>query len=118
MTDGYATDYVHRFNAKGEYLATFGGKEAPYNFKTLHKIAIDNRFDPPRLVGTDRASGRVVHLSLEGEMLGEIATGLLLPAAAVVQGDYLAVGELKGRVTVFDKENKVVARTRRESESR
>jgi len=110
VTDGYATDYVHRFNAKGEYLATFGGKEAPYNFKTLHKIAIDNRFDPPRLVGTDRASGRVVHLSLDGEMLGEIATGLLLPAAAVVQGDYLAVGELKGRVTVFDKENKVVAR--------
>lgn len=110
VTDGYATDYVHRFNAKGEYLATFGGKAAPYNFKTLHKIAIDNRFEPARLVGTDRANGRVVHLSLEGEMIGEIATGLLLPAAAVVQGDLLAVGELKGRVTIFDKDNQVVAR--------
>lgn len=110
VTDGYASDYVHRFNAKGEYLASFGGKEAPYLFKTLHKIAIDPRFDPPRLVGTDRANNRVVHLSLEGEFLGEIATDLLLPAAAVVQGDYLAVGELKGRVTVFDKENQVVAR--------
>lgn len=110
VTDGYATDYVHRFNAKGEYLATFGGKAAPYGFKTLHKIAIDTRFDPPRLVGTDRANNRVVHLSLEGELLGEIATDLLLPAAAVVQGDLLAVGELKGRVTIFDKENRVVAR--------
>jgi hypothetical protein len=110
VTDGYSSDYVHRFNAKGEYLATFGGKAAPYNFKTLHKIAIDNRFDPPRIVGTDRANNRVVHLSLEGELIGEIATGLLLPAAAVVQGDYLAVGELKGRVSVFDKENQVVAR--------
>ena len=98
VTDGYASDYVHRFNAKGEYLASFGGKEAPYHFKTLHKIAIDPRFDPPRLVGTDRANNRVVHLSLEGELLGEIATDLLLPAAAVVQGDYLAVGELKGRL--------------------
>jgi hypothetical protein len=110
VTDGYASDYVHRFNAKGEYLASFGGKAAPYNFKTLHKIAIDNRFDPPRLVGTDRANNRVVHLSLEGEVIGEVATDLLMPAAAVVQGDFLAVGEIKGRVTIFDKENKVVAR--------
>lgn len=110
VTDGYSSDYVHRFTAKGDYVATFGGKAAPYHFKTLHKIAIDNRFDPARIVGTDRANNRVVHLSLEGELLGEIATELLLPAAAVVQGDYLAVGELKGRVTVFDKENQVVAR--------
>jgi hypothetical protein len=110
VTDGYASDRVHRFNAKGEYLATFGGKAAPYNFKTLHKIAIDTRFDPPRLVGTDRANNRAVHLSLEGELIGEIATDLLMPAAAVVQGDLLAVGEIKGRVTIFDKENRVVAR--------
>ncbi len=109
VTDGYASDYVHRFNAKGEYQSSFGGKGAPYNFKTLHKIAIDNRFDPPRLVGTDRANNRVVHLSLEGELIGEVATGLLLPAAAVVQGDLLAVGEIKGRVTIFDKENRIVA---------
>lgn len=110
VTDGYASDYVHRFNAKGEYLASFGGKAAPYNFKTLHKICVDTRFEPARLVGTDRANGRVVHLSLEGKLLGEIATDLLMPAAAVVQGDLLAVGEIKGRVTIFDKENKVVAR--------
>lgn len=110
VTDGYASDYVHRFNAKGEYVASFGGKAAPYNFKTLHKIAIDNRFDPPRLVGTDRANDRVVHLSLEGEMLGEIATDLWFPAAAVVQGDLLAVGEIKGRISLFDKDNQVVAR--------
>ncbi|MBL9153655.1 MAG: hypothetical protein JNK37_14265 [Verrucomicrobiales bacterium] len=110
VTDGYATDYVHRFNAKGEYLSSFGGKAAPYLFKTLHKIAVDTRFDPPRLVGTDRANNRVVHLSLEGELLGEIATDLLMPAAAVVQGDFLAVGEIKGRVTIFDKANQVVAR--------
>ena len=110
VTDGYASDRVHRFNARGEYLASFGGKAAPYNFKTLHKIAIDTRFDPPRIVGTDRANNRAVHLSLEGELIGEIATDLLMPAAAVVQGDFLAVGEIKGRVTVFDKENRVIAR--------
>lgn len=110
VTDGYASDYVHRFNSKGEYVNSFGGKAAPYHFKTLHKIAIDTRFDPPRLVGTDRANNRAVHLSLEGELIGEISTDLLMPAAAVVQGDYLAIGEIKGRITIFDKDNQVVAR--------
>lgn len=32
-----------------------------------------------------------------------------MPAALVVQGDYLAVGEIKGRVAVFDKAGEVVA---------
>jgi hypothetical protein len=109
ITDGYSSDKVHRFNAKGEYLATFGGKAAPYNFQTLHKIAIDTRFEPARIVGVSRTDGRVVHMTMEGEYLGDVATGLMKPAALVVQGDFLAVGEILGRVTVLDKEGKVVA---------
>ena len=108
ITDGYSSDKVHRFNAKGKYLATFGGKAAPYNFKTLHKIAVDTRFEPVRIVGVSRADGRVVHMSTEGEYLGDVATDLLMPAALVVQGDFLAVGEIKGRVSVFDKQGALV----------
>lgn len=108
VTDGYSTDLVHRFDASGRYLATFGGKAAPYNFSTLHKIAVDTRFDPVRIVGVSRADGRVVHMSLEGEFIGNVATDLLMPAALVVQGDLLAVGEIKGRITLLDKEGKIV----------
>ena len=110
VSDGYASDYVHRFDRTGKYLKSFGGKKAPYNFKTLHKIAIDSRFTPVRIIGVDRANGRVVHLSLEGELLGVIATDMLLPAAVAVQGDYAAIGELKGQVTILDKAGKVVAK--------
>lgn len=109
VTDGYASDYVHRFNSKGEYQASFGGRVAPYNFKTLHKIAIDTRFDPPRIIGADRANLRVVHLSLDGKFLGEVAKDMLLPAAVVVHGDYAAIGEIKGRVTLLDKAGKAAA---------
>jgi len=109
VTDGYATDYVHRFNAKGEYLASFGGKAEPYKFSTLHKIAVDTRFEPARIVGTDRANGRVVHMTLEGQIIGDVATGLLMPAAVAIHGDLLAIGEIKGRVTILDKEGKIVA---------
>lgn len=108
VTDGYSSDLIHRFNAQGGYLATFGGKEAPFGFQTLHKIAIDTRFDPPRIVGVSRTDGRVVHVSMDGEWIGDFATDLLMPAALVVHGDLLAVGEIKGRVTFLDKEGKIV----------
>jgi hypothetical protein len=109
VTDGYSSDYVHRFDKTGKYLQSFGGKQPPYSFKTLHKIAIDPRFDPPRIIACDRANGRVVHLSLDGDFLGVIVTDLLLPAAVAVQGELAVIGELKGRVTVLDKEGKIVA---------
>lgn len=108
VTDGYSSDLIHRFDAEGKYLATFGGKEAPYRFQTLHKIAVDTRFDPARIVGVSRTDGRVVHLGLDGKFLGDVATGLRKPAALVVRGDLLAVGEILGRITVLNKEGETV----------
>ena len=110
VTDGYASDYVHRFDRTGQYLKSFGGRKAPYNLQTLHKIAIDTRFQPARIIGCDRANMRVVHFSLDGEFLGVVATDLLLPAAVAIHGDYAAIGELKGQVTILDKAGKVVTR--------
>ncbi len=109
VTDGYSSDYIHRFDKTGKYLNSFGGKKEPYGFKTFHKIAIDTRFDPPRIIGCDRANGRVVHLSLDGAFLGVIATDLLLPAAVAIHGDYAVIGEIKGQITVLDKAGKVAA---------
>jgi hypothetical protein len=110
VTDGYASDYIHRFDRNGKYLTSFGGKKEPYNFSTLHKLTMDTRFSPVRIIACDRANNRVVHLSLDGQFLGVVATDLLLPAAIVVAGDHAIVGELKGRVTVLDKAGAVVAR--------
>jgi len=110
VADGYASDYIHRFDKSGKYLASFGGKAAPYNFNTLHKLTIDTRFTPPRIIATDRANNRVVHLSLDGAFLGVVSGDLMLPAALVLSGDNVIVGELRGRVTVLDKSGKVVSR--------
>jgi hypothetical protein len=110
VSDGYASDYIHRFDRHGRYLTSFGGKAPPYSFNTLHKLAIDTRFDPPRIIATDRANNRVVHLSLAGDFLSVVARDLLLPAAVVLDGDKAVVGELSGRVTVLDKAGAVVER--------
>jgi hypothetical protein len=108
VTDGYASDFVHRFNKTGKYLASFGGKQPPYSFNTLHKLAVDTRFQPARLIACDRANNRVVHLSLTGEFLGVVASGLRLPAAVAIDGDRAIVGELNGRVSILDKAGAVV----------
>ena len=109
VADGYASDYIHRFDRTGKYLTSFGGKKAPYNFNTLHKLAVDTRFRPARLIACDRANNRVVHLSLDGEFLGVVAQDLLLPAAIVISGDYAIVGELRGRASILDRSGKVVS---------
>ena len=110
VTDGYASDYIHRFDRTGKYLKSFGGKKEPYNFSTLHKLAIDTRFQPVRLIACDRANNRVVHLSLDGDFLGVVAKDLRLPAAVVISGEYAIVGELRGQVSVLDKAGQVVTR--------
>jgi hypothetical protein len=110
VADGYASDYIHRFDRTGRHLASFGGKKEPYSFNTLHKLAIDTRFEPARIIATDRANNRVVHLSLTGEFLGVVARDLLLPAAVVISGDNAIVGELTGRVTILDKAGAVAGR--------
>ena len=110
VTDGYASDFIHRFDRNGKYLSSFGGKAAPYSFNTLHKLAIDTRFQPARLIAVDRANNRVVHMSLTGEFLGVVAKDLLLPAAVVISGDHAIIGELTGRVTILDKTGGVAAR--------
>jgi hypothetical protein len=110
VADGYASDYIHRFDRNGKYLGSFGGKNPPYSFNTLHKLAVDTRFTPARIIACDRANNRVVHLSLEGVFLGVVAKDLLLPAAIAISGEHAIVGELTGRVTVLDKSGAVVTR--------
>ena len=101
--DGYATDYIHIFSPDGKYEKSIGGKAAPYGFKTNHKIAIDTRFEPPRILCCDRENRRVVHLSLDGEVLGTIAD-MKRPAAVAIFGEWAAVAEIEGRVSLLDKQ--------------
>ena len=108
VVDGYSSDMIHHFDKAGKYLKSFGGKKE-FGTKTLHKICIDTRYKPARILGADREGLRLIHISLEGKFIGVYAKDVLRPAAVAVHGDLAVTGEIKGRATLYDKAGKVVA---------
>jgi hypothetical protein len=113
LSDGYASNHIFKFDKDGKYLMHFGTKgNGLKEFNTAHGMTLDTRYTPPRLLISDRnhqPKGRLVHYSLEGEFIGEVATGLGMPTSAVVQGDYVSVPDLKGRVVILDKDNTIMS---------
>jgi hypothetical protein len=109
VADGYGLDYIHQFDRDGHYIKSFGGKGAPWSFDQAHKIAIDTRFSPARLLVTDRRHRRIVAMDLDGKILNVFGEGLRLPSAFSLRGDELAVAELEGRISILDKDGKTIA---------
>jgi hypothetical protein len=107
--DGYGRDFIHRFDKAGRYLNTFGGQGEPWNFKQCHKIALDPRFKPARLLCTDRLHDRLLQMDLDGRVLGVFAEGLRWPSALAVFRDELAVAEAGGRVTILGPNADIIA---------
>jgi hypothetical protein len=113
LSNGYATNHIFKFDKNGKYLSHFGSKgNGLKEFNTAHGMTLDTRYTPNRLLVCDRnhqPKGRLVHYSLEGEFLGEVITGLGMPTSAIVQGDYVSVPDLQGRLVILDKNNTIMA---------
>jgi hypothetical protein len=109
VVDGYGTSWIFVFDSKGTFKKQFGGPAEPFKLSNCHKIHIDNRFQPARVFLCDRGNKRIMHATLDGELVGVIATGLRNPSSASFNGDYVCIAEIAGRVSVWDKEGKMVA---------
>lgn len=102
---GYGSQLIHKFDASGKHLLTFGGrgKGEQVLTNTSHGLKVDTRYGEPRLLVCDRENRRLFHATLEGEWIGEYATHLRRPCAVSILGDFCAVAELEARVTILDK---------------
>jgi hypothetical protein len=113
LSDGYASDHIFKFDKTGKYLMHFGTKgNGLKEFNTAHGMTLDTRYSPPRLLICDRnhqPKGRLLHYGLDGDFIGEVVTGLGMPTSAAVQGDYVSVPDLHGRLVILDKGNTIVA---------
>jgi len=118
VTDGYGAGYIHHYNIKGEYLSTFGGKgNADDETACPHGIFCDTR-DPakPMIVVADREHHRLQYFTLDGKLdhlvvnaNGENENGRLRrPCHFSQRGTEMVIPDLRGRVTILDKDNNVI----------
>lgn len=113
VSNGYATNHIFKYDKDGNYLLHFGtaGNDLK-QFNTAHGMTLDTRYDPPRLLICDRnhePKGRLLHYDLNGEFIAEVITGLGMPTSVAVQGDYVSVPDLHGRLVILDKSNTIIA---------
>ncbi len=110
VADGYGTNFIYEFDSMGKYISHFGGKnvETKDKFKTPHGLTVDTRYEPARLLVSDREKRRLVHFSLNGEYIAEVITGLRRPCAVSIRNGFVAIAELEGRVAILNQENALV----------
>jgi len=107
---GYGSNLIHKFDAEGKHLKTFGGRgKEDGKFNTCHGLTIDTRFGEPRLLVADRENRRLVHMDLEGNFIATHASNLRRPCSFSWHGEFLGVAELAGRCVILDKEGTPLA---------
>lgn len=116
LADGYGSFYIHRYDKDANWVSCFGGpapasdpKKGEGSFVTSHGVWIDKRNqDKQEIVVTDRARNTLQYFDIDGNYL-RTQTGFGLPANIDSMGELLLVPELKGRISLLGKDNKVVA---------
>jgi hypothetical protein len=109
VADGYGKHWVHHYDAKAEYVGSWGGEGTePGKFKTPHGIWVDTRGSTPAVLVADRANHRLQWFTLDGKYLKMMDQNLRLPSGFDQRGDDIAIADLAGRVTILGKDNSVV----------
>lgn len=113
LSNGYASNHIFKYDKNGKYLSHFGTQgNGLKEFNTAHGMTLDTRYEPARLLICDRnhePKGRLVHYDLDGNFIEEVITGLGMPTSVAIQGDYVSVPDLHGRLVILDKSNTIMA---------
>lgn len=125
VADGYGSQFVLRYDAKGNFISKFGGDSylQESKFKQVHGVAIDNR-DPnnPTLICTERMKNAFKRFTLDGKYIETIYLPGAFMSRAVFDGENIYSGVCfgmekgdynpklnKGFVTILDQNNRVVS---------
>ena len=96
VADGYGNSEVHRIES-GRVTLTIDGSSSGLRFDCPHGVALDTRFEPPRLVVADRNNQRLAWFDLDGDFIRSLDDPRITsPSSLVVSGSSLFVTELHG----------------------
>jgi hypothetical protein len=102
VADGYGRSWVHRYDAQGVYLGSFGGPGSePGRMRTPHGIRLETGGERPLLLVADRENHRLQSFDLAGELVAVHEGHLRRPCNTTRFGELLAVADLAGRVTLL-----------------
>ena len=119
IADGYGKSLVHLYDKDRNYLKSFGGKgKGEAQFDVCHNILVDSRGKKSTLLISDRQNNRLQQYDMGGNFIRTIDNQLGRPCAADIHGNLLAVGELDGRVSLYDKDYKLISRLGDERKAR
>jgi hypothetical protein len=109
VTDGYGEYWVHHYNAKAEYIRSWGGRGSePGKLNNPHGIWIDTRKKEHVVMVADRGNNRLQNFTLDGKHISFVTEDMRRPSNMDQRGEHIAVADLAGKVTILDKNNKVV----------
>jgi DNA-binding beta-propeller fold protein YncE len=110
VTDGYGSNYIHRYDKQGKYLLSINGEEGKTGaFSCPHGIWMDTRKAEPELYVADRSNHRVQVYDVVGQYKRAFGSEYLTsPDGFVTHGEFLLVPELYARITILDGNDKLV----------
>ena len=101
LADGYGSSLVHRFTAKGDYVASLDGTEGAGRFACPHGINFTQGAAGPELWISDRGNKRVVIYDGNGKFQRQ-TTATHSPCCFDFLGGLALVPELMTGIKVFD----------------
>lgn len=116
VADGYGSDYIIQYDAKGKYIRHFGGhnnEDPNLNLQNAHGVAVDYRGPEPLLVCTSRSENCFKFFTLDGTYIKTINLPGLFVCRPVIDDNnlYSAVcwskakngkGRVDGFVTIME----------------
>lgn len=103
VVDGYGKSWCHRYDAKGEYVKSFGGNDPNgANLVCAHGAWVDTRDSKNLLWITSRTEGKLKRYTLDGALVDIIDLPGGAPNFIVPFGDHTVIPHLRGNQHVKD----------------
>jgi hypothetical protein len=107
--DGYGSSYVNQYDSGGKYIRTFGGKgKDAGQLDCPHGIILDARGSEPNLTVADRSNKRLQRFTLEGKHIDFVDDFPAPCYFSIYKNGDVVVPDLFARVTLLDRDNKVI----------
>jgi peptidylamidoglycolate lyase len=125
VADGYGSQFVLQYSAKGEFIRKFGGDSflQQDKFKQVHGVTLDTRDkNNPTLLCSERIKNTIKRFSLDGKFIEDIYLPGAFISRVVINDQNIYSGVCFGMtkdnynmqmnlgfVTILDKNNKVIS---------